>query len=146
MVVGWSPFASTPSASVGSGTVSSESTTPWLTITVPAATPGLTVTRNVIVTAAPCAIGPTATRSSGAPLSSTVPAVDWSVPGTYVVFCGTGSWKTTPVTLVIGLVRTTVYSSVSPGSSMPPLVSSTVLVASTSVAAFGVTGAAVPAT
>src|SRR5262245_11271623 len=135
MSVGWSPLASMPSTSVGSGTVELESTLPWLLITVPSGTPAFTVTRNVIVTVSPTRSGPTATASVGAPDSSVVPRVVVSVPGTNVAVAGTVSVNTTSSTSRSRPLRTTVYSMVSPGRRRPPLRSTTVFWASTKAAA-----------
>ena len=96
--VGWSPLPSLPSSSVGSGTVWSESTDPWLEIMVPSGVPPSTVTSNVMVTVAPEAMSPMSTDRSGSPLSSTVPTELVREAPTYVVLAGMVSVKTTPVT------------------------------------------------
>ena len=79
-VFAWSPFTSLPSASVGSATVSDESTLPCSETNVLLATLASTSNSNVMVSDSPKAISPTFTVMPA--LSSRVPFVVVADPAT----------------------------------------------------------------
>src|SRR5262245_32154440 len=112
ITVGSGPVVGSPSPSVGSGGSWTVLTTPWLLISVPAGTPALTCTSNVITALAPTESVPPPGPGSGGVRSDELipmPATSGETPpsgcptaspfrlvvfATYVVFVGTASVKT----------------------------------------------------
>src|SRR5262245_62977657 len=122
--VGSGPVAGLPSPSVSRSGASLLPTTAWLLISVPPGTPAFTSSRNWITALWPASSAPIAmpaasgeTPPSGCPTGAPFSVV---VFATYVVFAGTESVTTRPVTGTAPWLKTViVYRSSSPGSTMP---------------------------